>query len=270
MKLYDRLFSFPVFRVREVDSLVPEWSSKVTRQRLKDLVRKGRVGRIGLGVYFVVPPMKTVDTTLVDPYLVGSRLTDDSILAYHTALELWGTAHSASNVVYYLSRIYRKHLIWRETEFRQVAPPKALVRTNGERVAVAEQERSGLTITYTSRERTLVDCLDRLDLAGGLEELLRSIEAWPRVKPEAVFTYLEFLNKRTLYPKVGYVLDLFASRWGLTDADLIPLSRKVPKAPVYLASREKPGRYVKRWNLLIPESSDLEEFRYHHAVTEAD
>ena len=200
-KLYERLFSHPVFRVRDVSALVPEWTRNTARQRLKDLVRRGRVARVAYGVYFVVPPGKTPETTSVDPYVVGTLLAPDAVLAYHTALELLGTASSAARVIYYISKTYRKPLVWRAVVFRQVKPAKSLARAGAERIAVTTQERDGLPVSYTNRERTLVDCVDRPDLASGLEELLRSVEAWPAVDAQAVLLYLEALRQDNLVPQ---------------------------------------------------------------------
>jgi len=251
-KLYERLFSRPVFRLQDVPALVPEWTAATARQRLKDLARQGRVGRIAFGVYFLVPPGKTPETTSVDPYVVGAHLAPDALLAYHTALELLGTAASATRVVYYISRTYRPPLVWRDIQFRQVKPARSLARVGETRIAVATQERDGLPVTHTNRERTLVDCVDRLDLAGGLEELLRSVEAWPAVDARMVLRYLNTLGKVTLFPKVGYILERFARPWGLSESDLAPLRARVPRSAVYLADRHKPSRYVAQWRLMVP------------------
>lgn len=251
-KLYERIFGHPVFHLREMEAVVPEWTPKTARRRLSDLVRQRRVGRVAYGVYFVVPPGKTPETTSVDPYLVGARLAQDAILAYHTALELLGTAYSAARVVHYVSARYRKPFTWRGIEFRQVKPPESLVRAKAERIAVTTQERDGRPVSYTNRERTLVDCVHRLDLAGGFEELLRSVEGWPTADPEEALRYLTVLDKVSLFAKVGYIMETLAERWGLTESDLQRLRSFIPRGTVYLTSSREPNRYVSRWNLMVP------------------
>ncbi len=253
-KLYERLLARPVFRLREAESLMPEWNPRAARQRLKDLVSRGRVGRIGFGVYFVVLPGRTPDTTTVDPYLVASRLAPDAVLGYHTALEVLGTAYSAAATTYFVSVRYRRPMTWRGMTYRQIRPPKPLIQRSELRFGVATQERDGLPVVHTGRERTLADCLDRLDLAGGLDELSRSVEAWPKIVPEVLVEYLALLGKATLYSKVGFVLEQFAAQWGLADSDLTTFEEKLPRSPVYLADRKRPSRYVRRWNLMVPHS----------------
>jgi len=259
-KLFERLLSRPVFRLDEAVAIMPEWVPETVYKRLADLVRQGRVGRVGLGVYFVVRPGQRPETTVVDPYLVGSRLASDSVLAYHTALELLGTAYTAMRTVYYLSREpqkTRKTLTWRGTTYRWVKPPVATLRATAAGTGVTSQERDRLTVLHTGRARTLVDCLDRLAFSGGLEEVLRSIEVWPTVDPTEVVQYLQVLGKSTLYAKVGYVLERCASQWGLAESDLEPLRKELPRSPTYLGRRDQPGRYVARWKLLIPTQLEL-------------
>jgi predicted transcriptional regulator of viral defense system len=126
------------------------------------------------------------------------------------------------------------------------------MRAKADKMGVTSQERDGLAVLHTDRARTLVDCLDRLDLGGGFEEVFRSVEAWTTVDPADVLKYLQVLDKSTLYAKTGYVLESFAPRWGLTQVDLETFRKKLPHSAVYLGRRDQPGRYIARWKLLVP------------------
>src|SRR5688572_18981645 len=69
-------------------------SPKTIENLLRHHVRAGHLLRVRRGVYAVVPPGFSPDTVPLDPLLVASRLEDDAVLAYHTALELHGVAYS--------------------------------------------------------------------------------------------------------------------------------------------------------------------------------
>jgi hypothetical protein len=58
---------------------------------------------------------------------------------------------------------------------RAVWPP-GLVRSGLLDFGVMTEERAGLPLRVTTLERTLVDALDRPDLAGGWEEIWRSYD----------------------------------------------------------------------------------------------
>lgn len=57
----------------------------------------GRLIRVRRGLFAVVPPGACGDIYPVDPYLVAAKLTRDSVLSHHTALELHGRAYSMYN-----------------------------------------------------------------------------------------------------------------------------------------------------------------------------
>src|SRR5689334_23302897 len=57
-------------------------------------VSKGRILRIRRGLYASVPRGIRVASFTPDPYLVASRVAANGVIAYHTALELRGTAQS--------------------------------------------------------------------------------------------------------------------------------------------------------------------------------
>ena len=49
------------------------------------------------GIYAVVSPGESPNDLRVDPYLLTAKITLDSLLSYHTALELYGVAYSIFN-----------------------------------------------------------------------------------------------------------------------------------------------------------------------------
>jgi hypothetical protein len=50
----------------------------------------GRIGVIKSGLYFAVRPGSTEEVMQVDPFLMAGKLANDSVLAFHTTLELLG------------------------------------------------------------------------------------------------------------------------------------------------------------------------------------
>jgi len=103
-------------------------------------------------------------------------MTNDAVLAYHTALEFYGKAYSAYERFYYVSEKRSLPVTFRTYEFFCVLAPKALRVKSKKAFAVNQAERAGLPIKVTSLERTLVDVLDRPDLGGSWEEIWRSLE----------------------------------------------------------------------------------------------
>lgn len=63
-------------------------------------------------------------------------------------------------------------------------------------------------IVVTDLERTVVDCIDRIDLAGGLEELVTALNGITHLDEQALLSYLKEYNKKFVYKKAGFLLSL--------------------------------------------------------------
>ncbi|NLN02739.1 MAG: transcriptional regulator, partial [Lentisphaerae bacterium] len=97
MKAQDIFLKQPVFTLADLrHSLDREHScNKRSREALVSYhLRHGHLIRIRRGLFAVVPPGADPESYPVDPYLVAAKSADDAVLAYHTALEVHGKAHS--------------------------------------------------------------------------------------------------------------------------------------------------------------------------------
>lgn len=250
MKLQNFFDRHPLFTHDEIaEYLVAEGerSPRTTDSLLAYHVRSGRLRRIRRGLY-------AVGDTPVDPYLVASRLTDDAVLAYHTALEIHGRAHSVHQQATLLSRHRLRPLSLGGFRFRALAPPKALRDRSRETTGVETVDRAGLDIRITSLERTLVDVLDRPDLGGGWEEVWRSLETVEFFELSAVVEYALLLDNATTTAKVGLFLEEHRDTLFVGDDVLKSLRNHRPQKPHYVdRGSHRPSRLVAGWNLLVPE-----------------
>ncbi len=225
----------------------------VTRQSiLAHHETRGRIVRLRRGLYATVPPGGEPDRAPVDPYLVASRLAPDAVLAYHTALELHGHAHSVFSQHQYLTRTSSRIARVRSSVFRPVRVPRSL--GGDDRLGVVTVDRLGLDVRVTTPERTCVDVLDRLDLAGGLEEAWCSLENVPFFDLDELIAYAVRLDSATTAAKVGYFLEVHAGALAVEASHLEALRRCVPKSPHYIeGARGRPNRLIRPWNIVVPQ-----------------
>jgi predicted transcriptional regulator of viral defense system len=180
-------------------------------------------------------------------------MTDDAVLAYHTALEAHGKAHSVFERFHFLTSTRAKPLTFRSYRFESVRQPTALRRKHKEGFGVETLERSGMTFRVTTLERSLVDVLDRPALGGGWEEIWRSLESVEFFDLGKIVEYALLLKNATTVAKVGYFLDQHRAQLMVKDEHLQPLKQRRPKQPHYLERKERTtGRLVKEWNLVVP------------------
>jgi predicted transcriptional regulator of viral defense system len=245
----------PVFTYAEfVTALGNEHRGRRTRDSLLSYyVKTGRLINVRRGLYLTVPPGTDPARCPVDPYLLAAKLTDDAVLAYHTALEFHGKAHSVLESFVYLTARRSRALDFRGLRFRAVPFPKALRVKDRQLLGVTIGERLGVAVRVTALERTMVDLLDRPDLAGGWEEMWRSLESVEFFDLDQVVEYALMLENATTAAKVGFYLQTHREALMVSDDHLSRLRDRRPKEPHYLerAARE-PGRLAAEWNLIVP------------------
>ena len=256
MKTSDFLATHPVFTAAEFRRFLEDRgsSSKWTRKALlAHHEDRGRVLRIRRGLYASVPPGSTPSPSNVDPYLVAAKLSADAVLAYHTALEFHGRAHSVYQLFYYLTKRRSAPLEFGAYRFRSVQFPKALLRKQQELFAVSLSERAGLRVRVTSPARTLVDMLDRPRLGGGWEEIWQSLGSVEYFDLDQVVEYTLLLGNSTTTAKVGFFLERHREALMVEESHLRPLREKRPRQPHYTERSAGPkGRLVHEWNLVVP------------------
>jgi predicted transcriptional regulator of viral defense system len=226
-------------------------SPRTTESHLLRYLTLGRIGRVKRGVYFTASPGEIAERTSLDFLLVASRLAPDAVLAYHTALEAHGYAQSLFERLYFLTTSKAKPVTFRGRLFVPVAPSAALRRKRKALTLSTEVERRGLPCRVTSVERTLVDVLDRPDLAGGLEEVWRSLSIVPLLDLDDVLEYVRLCGQATLAAKVGFFLERRQEPLGVPKEVLERLRRMRPKQPHYL-DRKLGGRMASGWSLIVP------------------
>ena len=215
--------------------------------------RTGRLVRVRRGLFAVIPPEAGRETYPIDPYLVASRLTPDSVLSYHTALELHGRAYSVWQHLTYLASRPVESLTFRTHVYRGARFPEALVREGKEHFGVSTMERAGMPLRVTSLERTLVDVLDRPIRSGGWEEVWRSLEAVEFFDLDKIVEYVILLGNATTASKVGFYLDQHREALMVEESHLAALRSQRPRQPHYVdRGRSGDGRLVAEWNLVVP------------------
>ncbi len=255
MKLQEFFNKKPVFTHQEFAAFFNSKESRSMRTReslLGYYTRKGHLLRLKRGLYAVVPPGVDVKSYSVDPFLLAAKMTEESVLAYHTALEFYGKAHSVHESFFYLTSTFPRPLTFRGYRFRGVRFPKKL-GDEKKLFCVNSEERGGVSVRVTNLERTMVDVLERPELGGGWEEIWRSLESVEFFNLDQVVEYTLLLKNSTTAAKVGFFLEQHREALMVNDSHLNALCNLRPRKPHYMIrTPRKPGRLVGSWNLVVP------------------
>jgi predicted transcriptional regulator of viral defense system len=255
MKTAEFFATHPVFTRTEFAALLHATGTTApgtVTQLLQHHVKTGRLLLVRSGLYVVLPPGADPDRWPVDLFLVSSRLADDAVLSYHSALEFLGYAYSTQQRVIITTRHSLRPFRFRGTDVVGTKPPAGLLGRDADLMLVEQVDRQGLLVRVTSPERTLVDVLDRPRLAGTWEEIWRSLESIPAVDVEHVVAYASLLSSATTVARVGFFLEQHRSRIRVTGHQLQILHALQPASVSYLDKGAR-GTLVRQWNLVVPE-----------------
>jgi predicted transcriptional regulator of viral defense system len=258
MKLNIFFSRHPIFRIDELYTFLDKRGSSnpATRNALiAHHLESGHIVRIRQGLYASVPTGISAEKYIPDPYLVAARATDDSVLAYHTALEIHGAAYSVQERFVYLTQKDRGDPFrFRGSNYHATNHPKAIQRSEKVMTHVQSINRMGLPILVTNLERTLVDTLDRPRFSGSIEEIWRSIEGIDTLDPVEVATYALLLENATTIARVGFTLEQFQKQWFVSEQVLQSLQGDLPRSPHYFyQAHAGSGKLVSKWNLIVPD-----------------
>lgn len=244
-KVYRDFFNQGVFTF---EGLLRKYGKENAKKTIRNLVfqglRRGELGLVKRGLYFVIPPGQSKETYSPDPFLIASKLSKDAAVAYHSAFALHGAAYSDSNRIYFLTPTLTRGFEFRGTEY---VPVQKKATWGTENV-----EREGVSVKTTDREKTVIDCVDRPDYAGGLEELLKSLELFPSLDLAKLEGYLKKVNKKVLFAKTGFLLERMKARWKVPEELLLRIEKHCGKGAAYFETKKGEGKLIPRWHLILP------------------
>jgi len=239
--------------VAEASSIVKAGPNRryIYRRYVDRLVENGKLQRIRKGLYLVLPPLESPERHIADKLLIASKIRDEYYLGFHTALEYYGCASSFYNEAYICVKTRDRFdpFQYKRFSFKPVFVKDVTFE-------VEEKDYQGSKMRVSGKERTFIECIDRIQYAGGWEECVKSLEGLGGLNMEKLLKLLHRCGKDTLFRRVGYILELLKERspfYEHVDDELLnKLMEQITGPPRYLMYRKK-GPLHRRWRLYIPK-----------------
>lgn len=224
----------------------------IYRKYVNRLVKSGKLQRIRKGLYVVLSPLEEPKRHVVDKLLTASKIRNKYYLGFHTALEYYGCASSFYNEAYVCVKAKDRFnpFQYKRFSFKPVFVEDITLE-------VETKHYQGNTIKVSSKERTFIECVDRVQYAGGWEECIKSLEGLGGLNIEKLVNLLLHKYKKDiLFRRVGYVLEFLKERSPfyehVDDQTLNKIEKQITGQPQYLIYREN-GPLNRRWKLYIPD-----------------
>jgi predicted transcriptional regulator of viral defense system len=108
-------------------------------------------------------------------------------------------------------------------------------------------------VKVTSLEKTVIDCIDNINLGGGIDEILNILSFIHYLNEDKLIAALRHYDKIILYQKTGYMLEHFNERLKLPDEFFEFCKSKLTNQVKYFLNEEYSNcAYNKKWQLIAP------------------
>ena len=247
-----QVFRFEEFRCFMLDQ-TPSVTDKNCYMTLYNYCRSGRLTHIRKGLY-AVNSDNEFQSSIISPLLIASCATTDALLAYHTALESHGVSYTHFNEHTYLTARRTTAFSFQNQHYQPIYKPKAQQKKSAS-LGIEKIKLSGTEVRRTSLERTIVDVLDRPDLSGGWEEVIRSLDRVTIFDVAFAIDYALSFERASLIAKLGYFIEQRPDYLKVETKFSDYLLPHIPKQVYYIDrnSTEGNGIYFKKWQLIVPK-----------------
>lgn len=211
---------------------------------LKRAIEAGQIERVRRGAY--VSKIGRYSDAVIDSFELVSALDCKAVFSFHSALEVFGVAHNVSSICQFRSDSVRTPFTYSGVRYR---PYPSIPGIQMQSV----RSWAGLYILTTSKEQTIVDCLEHPDRAGGLEEVLMSVSLFSYVDAESLARMVSG-KSASIAARVGWLLEQKQRDWNVSPETLSSLESMASGGPFRLDkdSRHSNG-WSSRWQLCLPE-----------------
>ena len=224
-------------------------SESKARKVIRNLVKKGWLSRLLPGRYMFLPPEHGPENLGENNVLaLASAVIKPSYVGWWRAASFHGftTQKPMSVAVATLRQVSAQVIEDTEVRFVKIAARKFFGFTT--------YNLHGREVTLSTPTKTVVDCVDRLDLAGGQAEVAQIVGgAATSVDPQELISTALRMKSKALWQRLGFLADLVGWQW--PEEARNELRNAIPKSQrsVFGAAERRPEDigYVSDWGLFV-------------------
>lgn len=233
----------PIFTAKDAKAILKE-SPYLTLHQLK---KKKWILSIKGGLYAIVPldiGVMGADSFIVHEFVVASYLVRPYYIGLWSALNYHGLSDQIPSSVFVCTTKAKKPISMLNSKFVFVQLTKAKF------TGIKKVRLEGYGVNISDRDKTVVDCLDHAEHAGGIDEVARAIYFnheeldFGKIRVLAVKT-----NNVAVFKRLGFILE--ATGLLRKYAAIFEGIRLTEGYPALDKLSPKKGKYSEKWKLLI-------------------
>jgi len=246
INLLDELSKKKAFTIEDAEQ-ISHANKDVLKVILSRLEKKGWIERIEKGKYIIIPLGAEKGKYTLHEFVLGSYLVDPCIISYWSALNNYGFTEQIPRTVFIQTTSRKKH-----QEVTIFGVPYKIIRVKEEKIFGLEKAWFEETqISLTNREKTIIDCLDKPQYAGGIIEVAKALRTEEYDK-KILAKYAKKINNTGVIRRLGYICEFLQIPINLPEIKTRNYLKLDPILPVT-------NKLNAKWNLIINEKiGDLE------------
>ncbi len=203
-------------------------------------IRSNKIAKVRKGLYVL---LDVTGFPLVSKFEIASKISNDSYLCYHAAIEYYGKANQVYHTLTVASTSRFNDFTFQDIDY--IRKPS--------KIDCGIENHFGVRVT--SLERTIIDCINDLDECGGIDELLEALEQIKLLDENKLLETLNAYNCVLLYQKTGYILQYYQEQLGLSDAFFDECKKHLTNQVKYFLKNEFDDiEYNSNWKLMAPKN----------------
>jgi predicted transcriptional regulator of viral defense system len=174
-------------------------SLRVTLSRMEE---EGSIKRLERGKYLVVPLSARSGVYTLNEFVVGSELVEPYAVGYWSALSYHGLTEQFPGTVFIQTTSRKK-----KRDLTIFGVRYLIVKVSDHRFFGLEDTWIGdKSVVVTSREKTIVDCLDRPEYCGGVIEVAKALSSGS-FDYDVLARYALDMNNSGVVRRIGFLCD---------------------------------------------------------------
>ena len=241
MKYLEDLHQKKIFHKNDVVEFIK--NNNTAKEILRRYKKQNYISQVRRDLYVVNDLANK--TSLVNKFEIASNITPSSCIAYHAALEYHGIAHQIFYQMYVSSKEKFNNFDYEGINY--------IFCQSVSDIGIVNPFTDSL-IRITDLERTVIDCINRIDLCGGLEELVQCFAIITYINENKLVEYLQHFDKQVLYQKTGFILSYFQKEMRLSDDFFALCKFKMGRSTRYLTDNKEFNTFFPEWRLCAPKN----------------
>ena len=231
---------------------------KNTKELMHSLIEKKWVLPLKRGLYVIVPldvGVRGADSFIVHNFVIASNLARPYYTGFWSALNYHGLSDQIPSTTFIATTQAKKPLKILDVEYHFVRLEK------NKFFGTTDVEIEGNKVKISNPEKTIIDCLDHPEHAGGIDEVARSIYfSHQELDFNKIKSYAERMKNLTILKRLGFILEKteLLKKYEFVFAGFEPSQGY----PALDKLSPKKGKHNSKWGLLINKEINPEGWMY--------